>query len=303
MNLGKIFFLVVLVALFLTGVYVIISLYDQETAYKDFFFSFQDENISNIQFYPNMRYSDRTISYNIDNSCSIKKQKDVKESFNTIADNTILSFNEFPDSAEINILCSNIAPKPEEETHFIAGEGGPSDIINASTYSVILTGKVSLFREEKCDTPKIAIHEILHALGFDHTNDPNSIMYSVTSCDQEVDQFIYDKIDSLYSQDSAPDLVIESTSAEQFGRFLTFEITVSNLGLKKSEGAKLVVYHDSDSVKEFDLNTMGIGVKKVISVENLRLPFGSGRVSFVVETEEDEISKNNNAVELISDQE
>ena len=34
-----------------------------------------------------------------------------------------------------------------EEGFFVAGEGGPSEVINTSLYGVIFKGKVSFFRE------------------------------------------------------------------------------------------------------------------------------------------------------------
>ncbi len=301
MNMGQFFILILILVVFFMGSYFVLTMYESDQKYKDFFYGFQDENISGVQFYPNMRYREDTITYGIESACSESKRNTIESALKIIQDRTILTFKEDSQNPEIRYFCSNIAPKPDEETHFIAGEGGPSEIINASSFSVIISGKVSLFREEKCSTPLVAIHETFHALGFDHSKNPKSVMYSVTECKQEIDQYIINKIEDLYSIQSAPDLVIEKATANKDGRLLTFEITVSNFGLKDSQSAELVVYADGEPAKVFDLDETKIGVRKVISVENLMLPLRSNTIIFKVETSEPEISKENNAVELVSE--
>ena len=257
-----------------------------------------NEYSNNIQFYSNMRYKDRKITYTISNSCDAAKKKDVERAFAFLAERTILNFRESPDG-EISILCSDISPKPEEKGHFVAGEGGPSEIINTTRFAVILSGKVSLYRRtSECARPNVAIHEILHALGFDHNKNPKSIMYAVTDCDQTLDANIIEEINDLYKTESAPDLMIEKVKASQRGRYLNFEITIGNLGLQDSEGSNLAVYADSTEVKSFTLSQIEIGTRKILTVDNLRVPLSFEIANFEVKTSEKEIDKNNNIVEL-----
>ena len=298
MDMGHFFILIVILGVLFSGSYLILSLGSEEQKYDDFFYSFEGQNVSGLQFYPNMRYRGEKINYSISDSCDSSKREDAVEAFSIIDMSSSISFYEVSDNGEIRILCSDVAPKPEEETHFVAGEGGPSEIINASVYSVILVGKVSLYRSEKCSSPQIAIHEVFHALGFDHSNSPSDVMYPVTDCSQKISNKVFESIDELYSVKSAPDLVIEKSNASQSGRFLSFQISVANFGLKDANSVKLTVYADSEEVNSYDLNVVGIGVRKMIKVQNLKLSSGVKRVSFSVETDENEISKSNNVVEM-----
>jgi hypothetical protein len=297
MRIVDLLIFVLLIVLLGIGVYLWMGFPFKTIEYSRF-----SANISapekSVQFFPSMRYEDREISYYIEERCDMEKSKDARDAFSILSDKTILSFYEVGQEPEIRIFCSEIAPEPEEEGHFVAGEGGPSEVINASIYSVIFSGKVSLFRADDCIEPQIAVHEILHALGFDHNNNKNSIMYPITSCEQIIDEYIIEEINSLYRVNSAPDLLIESVNANKSGRYLNFDITVANLGLKRSMDSSLRIFSNGGEVKNFDLGELEVGTRKVLSVQNLRLGWRGDEISFAVETDEDEISNENNAVKL-----
>ena len=265
--------------------------------------SYLPENVINgsgevVQFYPNMRYSDRRISYKIESACSEKKSNDIVMAFAAISEKTILSFYQSDDNPEIKVLCSDIAPLAEEKGHFVAGEGGPSEIINTTKFSVILSGKIALYRENKCDKPNVAIHEILHALGFDHINSLKSILYPITSCDQQIDLWVVDHINKLYSIDSLPDLAIDALDASSEGRYLNFNINILNIGLAKSSSAELNLYSDNEKITNFSLGDVEIGEKRILMVENLRLPSREDNIMFVVESSSRELTLDNNRIEV-----
>jgi hypothetical protein len=251
-----------------------------------------------VQFYPNMRYPDRVVSYRIEYACSEEKVNNIKKAFEILSEKTILRFNETTENPEISILCSNIAPTSQEKGHFIAGEGGPSEIINTTNFAVILSGKVSLYRENKCDEPKVAIHEVLHALGFDHYNNTKSILYPITSCDQQIDPGIIEMINKLYSVNSLPDLAIESIEASREGRYLNFDINISNAGLIHSKEAELNLFFENEKITNFSVGSLDVGEKKILSVQNLRLPSRADRITFIVESNESELSLTNNKAEI-----
>tara|TARA_Y100000034_G_C6907823_1_gene421818 strand:- start:362 stop:1258 length:897 start_codon:yes stop_codon:yes gene_type:complete len=258
-------------------------------------------NVSgDLQFYPNMRYKDRDITYSFESICNLGKREEVSEAFDILSGRTILGFDEVEEEGEIQILCSSIAPEPEQKGHFVAGEGGPTEVIRAGRNNIILSGKISLFKNDKCKTSKIALHEILHALGFDHNKNESSIMYPVTECDQILDDYIIEKIDSIYQSDSLPDLIIDEYKISSVGRYLDFKVSVLNVGFKEAGNFSLIVFADDNELRKIPLEEVGVGVKRIVDVENLRLPLRSfDKISFVVEFPENELDKENNRVEIL----
>ena len=290
--------LVFLFVLLFTGLYFLwLNLPAETTDFETFYGNISSLSENSSQFYSNMRYVEKNISYAISQKCSDKKQQDFKEAVSILEEKTILKFYE-SQSPEIIVTCSNIAPEPEEEGHFVAGEGGTTTIINASRYAVITLGKIALYRPETCETPQIAIHEILHALGFDHNNNTKSIMYPFTKCDQEIDKSIIEEIKKIYAQPPAADLVIEKLQANKSGRYVNFETTVANNGLKLVEESSLILFVDGELIKSFNLEELDIGSKRNLRVENLRVPRNTKQIKFRVQTQTPEISKANNEAEL-----
>ncbi len=260
-----------------------------------------ENNLPSKQFYQNMRYQDRIITYSIASSCSSDRVSEMEEALVNLEALTVLEFEQsFTGDALIRVLCSDVAPEAGQENYFVAGEGGPSRVLNSTLYSVILEGKISLFREDRCDGAKVATHELLHALGFDHNNKPQSILYPTLNCDQEIDQEIIDSINIIYQYESLPDLVFYTATATKSGRYLNFDIEVLNQGLRESVPTKVSVYSDDELVDNFDIGAVSIGSRKILTVENLRLPSDANKIVFVVdeENEADELFENNNQAVL-----
>ncbi|MEK6818923.1 MAG: M12 family metallopeptidase [Nanoarchaeota archaeon] len=257
------------------------------------------ENLSlkSSQFYPRMRYRNSEISYNLAENCSLKKQKDLEEAVRTLEQKTILQFYK-SDEPEIIITCSNIQPKDDERNFFIAGEGGPTLVINATKYSVILEGKISLYRAENCETPQVAIHELLHSLGFDHNNNKKSIMYPVTDCEQEIDEYIIEEIKELYSENSEPDLVIEKVEANKTGSYVNLEVSMSNQGLQDIKNSSLKIIIKNDLIKNFDVGSFDIGSKRTLNIKNLKIPKETTEITIITKTEKIETNEENNVAKI-----
>src|SRR3989344_1143627 len=224
------------------------------------------------QFYTRMRYSDRTINYHISESCSEEKAKSMKEALDVIELKTILKFNPTSKANSVlNTLCSDI-----------------------------LEGKIALYREGKCDNPNVAIHELLHALGFDHNNNKKSILYPTLECDQQIDDEIIESINRLYKDNSLPDLVFTTANASKSGRYLNFHIEVLNQGLQESRATEISVFADNKLIEAFDIGKISIGAKKILDVEYLDIPIKSKKIEFIVDQKNDilEIYENNNDITL-----
>ncbi|PIN89925.1 hypothetical protein COU60_02425 [Candidatus Pacearchaeota archaeon CG10_big_fil_rev_8_21_14_0_10_34_76] len=268
-----------------------------------------NENVSSSrskQFYSNMRFPDREITYLVEDECNLDKQRQVLRAFDIIDEMTTLDFRQVLNNPQIIVTCSEIAPEPENKGHFIAGEGGPTQIINTSLYSVILEGKISLFRPEKCERPNIALHEILHVLGFDHNNNPKSILYPTLDCSQQIDNYFIDAINILYDSPGLADLKVSEVNAEKAGRYLDFEIKIINQGLNVAKSSSLRVFADGEIVKfeggkeSFDLGEIEIGTTKILTVENARIGRSANEVIFIVDQENnvDELFEDNNEIIL-----
>ena len=255
---------------------------------------------SSIQFYPRMRFKQSMITYGFESACTSEKEDQVVRAFNNLEDKTILEFETSSDP-EIDITCSDLAPEPQTKGHFVAGEGEPTEIINNTLYAVILKGKISLYRNEKCEEPNIATHEILHVLGFDHNGNPKSILYPTLNCEQTIDQYLIDEINDLYKPKSAPDLIIEKVSASLAGRYLSFEIEILNQGLQDAPNILLGVYGDDDFEEVFVIGNIPIGTKKMLTVQNVKATNSLSEATFFVDpkNQNDEIYEDNNKKSLI----
>lgn len=291
------------------GVYIMWGgIFAESKTYKPFSANFSGplEELSEInapdkiaQFYPNMRFKDRNISYRLESACTQTKWATIEKAFAILSERTVLSFYHSADNPEIRVLCSEVSPESKEKGHFIAGEGGPSEIVNTTNFAVILNGRISLYRDEICDEPNIAIHEILHALGFDHYNNAGSIMYPTMACNLEIDQEIIDDINRLYYLDSLPDLAIDRIEANKTGRYLNFDINISNIGLADSIGASLEIYAGEARIANFTVGALEIGMKKMLFVQNVRLPRNSDTITFVVKSNDlTELTLENNRAEI-----
>src|SRR3989344_1458922 len=118
-------------------------------------------------FYPNIRFASKRISYFIDDNCNGSKLEDVHKAFDILTNETILEFKE-SSYGDIKVSCSDKEDIPKEG-FFVAGEGGPNSITNASSFYIINNGTILLYRENKCNQPIVPLHEILHVLGFKHS--------------------------------------------------------------------------------------------------------------------------------------
>lgn len=259
-------------------------------------FSSIPEMDGGMQFYKNMRFPESRISYRILN-CPLSKQNSMQLAFELMEDDTSLNFYPVDNNEEISISCE------EREKHnghlFIAGEGGPTNITAIGNFAVILNGEILLIRESNCEKPNVAIHELLHVLGFQHSTNQQNIMYNITNCEQTIGDDVIQLIDELYSIPSYSDLAFENVSAILNGRFLDLDFSVMNLGLKNAEEFKIKIYADKEFIKEIGMEPIDIGYGRFVGMKNIWIPqLNIQDLELVIDSEFEEINKENNKIRL-----
>lgn len=256
-----------------------------------------DNSTAGMQFYENMRYQTNEISYRIYDECTLQKKNDMEQALNIISNLTILEFYPALYGEEISITCSdeNII----EGNTFIGGEGGVTNVTIVGDFHVIFNGKVLLIRDAKCPTPNIAIHELLHALGFAHSENPNNIMYETYECKQTIGEEIPRLLNELYSIPSEPDLIFEDVTATLNGRYLDTNLSLRNNGFKSSPESKIIISVDGKKTKEIDVPPIDIGFGRKISLTNLWVSqINVEEIKFTISGNFDEIDKINNVYVL-----
>jgi hypothetical protein len=110
--------------------------------------------------------------------------------------------------------------------------------------------------------PKVAIHELLHVLGFKHSENPSNIMYNISNCNQEIGEDVIEFINEIYAVPSAPDLLIKSASAKISSNYLELNTTIENAGFQKSSNSILEIFGDKEKIKEISIEEIfpGTGI-------------------------------------------
>ena len=258
-------------------------------------------NLTNsMQFYPNMRFPEKKISYKIENGCSLKKKKEMEDAFSFLQGETNLTFYPVVSGEEVTVSCDE-ETKTNDNGMFIAGEGGPTKILSGENFNVIYTGKILLLRESNCERPNVEVHELLHVLGFKHSKNKNNIMYPVSKCSQTLGTEIPEKINELYSFESLADIRLENVSASISGRYLNLNASVQNIGLKDSPSETLKIYGDDELIKEMPLKEIKVGYGLTVSLTNIWVSKRKiNKLKITVETPKSELSLNNNQVVLLT---
>jgi len=291
----SLFFIFIVIVLLIVYWFIPINTIDFGEVNRNYNFSINGSS-EDMQFYPNMRYTSPTISYKIFD-CTFQKENDMKRAFEVISSKTNLDF--YPVSSDEDIFVTCDSKNKLKEGMFIAGEGGPTETVSTDMFNVILKGDILLIKESECIDPNVATHELLHALGFDHSDNRNNILYPISRCEQTVGDEIPTLINELYSYPSYPDLVLENVSALMNGKYLEASVSIRNYGLEDSQVSNLIIYADEKIVREVEIDSLVIGDGVKLSMEGVWISqIKVNAIKFVIESEFEELDKINNEVTL-----
>jgi len=252
-----------------------------------------------------MRFNHNDISYYINPNCEGDKENRMKQAFTKLTletDNLIKFYPAREADADILIGCDPDSYEKEENI-FIAGEGGPTRIINSS-FSVITKGKVLLYDDSRaiCDEPILQIHELLHVFGYDHIDNEAKIMYPYLDCEQQLNRELIDHMIEIYTIQPFADVYFENIDANKertLGKwYLNFNVSLNNQGIINAEETVLKINSGSKTLKSFELNTIAFGGGKNFYVTNLPITSSSIDIDFVIETKTNDNNLGNNIVEL-----
>lgn len=251
---------------------------------------------SSMQFYDNLRFPKSEISYLIYN-CPLDKKNEMEQAFEILGNKTVLEFYSVGSKEEISITCES--KNKFAEGLFIAGEGGPTNITKTTNFNVIANGKILLIRDSKCEIPNVALHELLHVLGFRHSSNPKNIMYNMSKCGQTIGDDVTNLIDDLYSYESLPDLALRNVTAIIEGKYLNTNLTLANDGLIVSQNSKINIYADFKLVKELEIGPMEVGYGKIMMLSNIWInQLSVDELRFELVYSYPELSKENNQIVL-----
>jgi len=253
-----------------------------------------------VQFFPNMRFNHNNLTFFINSECSEQKKERMETAFSIITQETeIVSFtSDSEENADILVGCSFDSYETEKNV-FIAGEGGPTKIINLSIYPLILRGKVILYNESSCDYPITELHELFHVFGFDHINDSETIMYPYSECNQRINPEMIENIKELYSISALAEIYFENITASKKGVYLDFNVMVRNEGLIEAKNITLEVYSEENKIDSFNLGNLNSGEGTGFDVKNLKLSSKNAEnIKMIIVTETGEYNLENNILEL-----
>ena len=250
-----------------------------------------------------MKFNHNSISYEIDLACSGEERGRMISAFDDLASKVgLISFNEVLSDADIDVSCSGGEKESLDKEHFIAGEGGAKEIIQTERYNIISDGIVILHNGLKnsleCDWSNVELHELIHVFGFQHSEDPKSLMYPyLEDCDQRLDDSIINELKRLYSETNLADLYFDKVSAVKKGRYLDFNLTIKNSGTINSEATQFSILDNGNLVESFDLGEISYGAGISVEIKNLKLGSRNpDEIRFVIDREDivDEYDSENN---------
>ena len=154
-----------------------------------------------IETFDNYRFASSTIKYRYEEECTWVQSNRLEEAIDILETETILNFRETSKEPDLYIHCYDYSVQTDEGIRL--GEGSPRYYEELSR--TLINSSINLYARKDAvycvNYPATEIHEILHALNFNHLEDPSSIMHPGIGGDvcPELDESIIKCIEDIYS--------------------------------------------------------------------------------------------------------
>ena len=204
--------------IFLVSSLIILFIINNKINFEDYSSSITNNLLSEVQqnsileerVKSNFYWNHMPITYKIENekACGKIQLSRIKWAFQKIEEETLrsVSFKEADNKEDITISCYAYAPSPQIG-YITFANTEVTEVANDK----ISKAKIKFYnasnskRSGGCvDYPDVEIHEILHAFGYSHQDNPDSIMYKKTrNCRMDlfkIDNWIISELKNIYQK-------------------------------------------------------------------------------------------------------
>lgn len=196
---------------------------------------------------------------------------------------------------------------------------GNTDIkfINVSQFGIIQSAIIELLTKSESrqlnsnDMVNLALHEIGHAIGLQHTNEDdimNPVLTIPSKSIKKISTSDINNLNKLYELPAKPDLKISEINATKFsftrfGRdyfYLNISISLQNVGLADAENFNVRLHTDNIFVDEEAIPKLELGNTLNIFQGNLKIDrnFTSVQVNIDADNSIDELNETNNFINI-----
>lgn len=149
----------------------------------------------NDNYYSTPRWSDKIITFNISDGCRLSKAKVIREEFAILKNKTNISidFQETNSNADIYFICKDSINYDIDKGYIVSGLTTLTEVGTRIT-----SARIELLNGFSNSDGKTILHEVIHALGLQHSENDESVMYPIGYDKQRLDNDTISQLNNLY---------------------------------------------------------------------------------------------------------